>query len=160
MQKNVIYLIGQISMDAPETYYWRQEVVSILGDNPQFELINPCNNEFNKDVLKKQGTDPHRLKVYNTNGVNVLVPKDRTYVKNSSMAFANLNIYDPKKPTVGTMFELAWYYDAPEKCVIGILEDDPKTHLIGNHPFVRSTIDVWVKNVEEACALAKQYFMI
>jgi nucleoside 2-deoxyribosyltransferase len=160
MQKNIIYLVGQISMDAPESYYWRQEVVRLLGNDPQFELINPCNNEFNKEVLTKKGTDPNRLKIYNTNGVDVIVPKDRTYVKNSTMAFANLNIFDKDKPTVGTMFELAWYYDAPEKCVIGIVDGDPKQHVIANHPFVRATVDVWVNNVEEACELAKQYFTV
>jgi hypothetical protein len=160
MKKNIIYLVGQISIDKIETYNWRQKVVMLLGDNPQFELINPCNNEFNKDVLKKKGTDINRMEVYKTDGVDVIVPKDRTYVENSTMAFANFNIYDNDKPFVGTMFELAWYYDSPSKCVIGIVEGDPKKHILANHPFVRATVDVWVNTVEEACALAKQYFII
>ncbi len=159
MQKNIVYLIGQISVDAEDTYNWRQEVVMNLGNHPQFELINPCNNEFNKDV-KKQGKDPLRLKVYKTSGVDVIVPKDRTYVANSTMAFANFNIYDSEKPFIGTMFELAWYYDSPDKCVIGIVDDNPKNHVLANHPFVRSTVDVWVKTIEEACDLAKQYFVV
>lgn len=156
------YLIGQISADVEETYRWRERIRLHFEPNPMMSIIDPCNNSFNQGLLKtaKRTEDPQRLKVYRKFGTNLLVPKDKTYVKKSTMAIANLNPYDPAKPTIGTLFELAWYHDEPEKSVIGIFEGDWKKDVLCNHPFVRSTINTWVKTDEEACNLIEYFYLI
>lgn len=155
--KESIYLIGQISVDAPETYEWRKNVRRCFGANPDWEIIDPCNNGFNRAVLENSGKDPNRLKVYKTNGINLLVPKDYSYVARSTMGICNMNQYDPKKPIIGTCFELAWYWKM-QKTVIGIFKGDPKEDVHCNHPFIKSAITEWVSNEWEACELAVHYF--
>lgn len=156
--KEVIYLIGQISVDKSESYEWRKNIRRCFGNSSDWKIIDPCNNGFNQAVLANAGGDPKRLKVYKTRGVELLVPKDYSYVKRSSMGICNMNHYDKKKPIIGTMFELAWYYVNPEKTVIGIFDGNPGEDVNCNHPFVRSAIDVWVKDEWEAAELAMHYY--
>lgn len=160
--KDKVYLIGQISVNDPETYDWRQRVRHYFMDDRQFEFIDPCNNEFNKSVQNEygDGSDPERLKTYRTSGIRLLVPKDKMYVMKSTIAIANLNHYDKEKPMVGTMFELAWYHDNNHKAVIGIFNGDPSTDKYCNHPFVQSSINAWVQDEIEACKLMEKYFRI
>ena len=61
---------------------------------------------------------------------------------------------------IGTFFELAWCFDAPEKMVIGIFDGDHTKDSQCQHPFVKSTIHVWVKNVLEACKLLERFMDI
>ena len=69
-----------------------------------------------------------------------------------------MNHYDPKKPVIGTMFELAWYYQNPVKTVIGIFDGNPAEDVICNHPFVRQSVDIWVKDEWQACKLARHFY--
>ena len=156
--KESIYLVGQISVDVPESYEWRKNVRRVFGTNRSFEIIDPCNNGFNQEVLKLSGQDSDRSRVYRTKGINLLVPKDRSYVERSTMGIANMNYYDSKKLIVGSFFELAWYYDSPEKSVIGIFNGDPTKDFVCNHPFVKRAVDIWVKDEWEACEYAIHYF--
>lgn len=154
-----IYMIGQISPDDEETYQWRERVRDFFKDDSRIRLIDPCNNGFNQKVLKDNKEDPQRLRIYKTKGTNLLVPKDYSYVRRSTMGLANLNHYDPRKPIIGTCFELAWYYANPEKTVIGIFDGNPKKDIHCNHPFVRETVDIWVKNDFEACRLIEHFYL-
>lgn len=155
--KESIYLIGQISIDAPETYEWRKNVRRCLGSSQDWEIIDPCNNGFNRTVLDNAGKDTHRKIVYKTQGIELLVPKDYSYVSRSTMGFCNMNQYDPKKPIIGTCFELAWYFQM-QKSVIGIFDGNPAEDIHCNHPFVKSAVTTWVSNEWEACELAVHYF--
>lgn len=160
--RDKIYLIGQISVNEPETYEWRKRIKQHFMDDRQFYFIDPCNNEFNKEVAQQygDGSDPDRTKVYTTNGIGLLVPKDKMYVMKSTIAIANMNHYDPAKPMVGTMFELAWYHDNNHKAVIGIYDGDWTKDKYCNHPFVKSVINCWTKNTEEAAYVLEKYFRI
>lgn len=198
----VIYLIGQISSAAPESYEWRQRVreyfnnkednvcrskntiienaalmpsydpfdldkdhridntlelpmMVVTASEKGWEIIDPCHNAFNASV-KKESTS--REAVYETAGVDLIVPKDRMAVKRSSICFANFHRYDPKKALIGTMFELAWYADSPDKAVIGIFDGDHMKDEYCRHPFVRSAVHTWVTDEIEACELAERYF--
>lgn len=156
--KETIYLIGSISIDKPETYEWRKQIREYFRHDSYFEIIDPCDNEWNMGILKKAGADPKRLEVYKEQGVRLIVPKDKTYVRKSTMAIADLNQYDPNKPLIGTIFELAWYHDEPEKTVIGILNGNPMESVWAGHPFVQDTVRIWVQNHVEACQLVEAYF--
>ena len=164
LMKERIYLIGQISPDKEITYQWRRDVRDFFNtDNPEnanFEMIDPCDNEWNKNVTNFDGAkdDPQRLSVYKRMGVGLIVPKDHSYVLRSTGCLCNMNQYDPLKPTIGTLFELAWYYQNPEKCVIGIFDGDPSNDVYCNHPFVKETVDVWCKHHIEAAQLLKDYY--
>ena len=160
MKRERIYLIGQISVDDERTYKWRQEVRNYFKDKPMFEMIDPCDNEFNSDALEEGATlsDPQRLKIYKTRNIELIVPKDCSYVKRSSGCIANMNHYDLDKPFVGTLFELAWYYLFQEKCVIGVLDGDPDMSVIGNHPFVRAAVDTWVNTPLEAAEVLEHFY--
>lgn len=161
--KERIYLIGQISREREITYRWRQEVrmfFSAGGKNSGFDLIDPCDNEWNLAMtnfgVEEQTKD--RFAFYDTAGASLIVPKDYSYVMRSTGCIANMNQYDTKKPMVGTLFELAWYYTHQEKCVIGIFSGDWQEDPICNHPFVRETIDVWCKDHMEAAKLLKAFY--
>lgn len=159
--KERIYLIGQISVDKEITYKWRREVREIFKDlKGEFEMIDPCDNEFNKSSKNFNGnnSDPQRLKIYKTKGIGLIVPKDHSYVLRSTGCIANMNQYDKDKPMIGTLFELAWYYQNPEKCVIGVFDGDPCNDVHCNHPFIKETVDVWCKDHLEAAKLLRDYY--
>lgn len=163
--KEVIHLIGQISPDKAVTYEWRQEVREFFNptllSNANFEIIDPCDNEWNKSITNFKGEkeeDPQRLRIYKTKGLGLIVPKDYSYVLRSTGCIANMNQYDSLKPTVGTLFELAWYYQNPEKCVIGVFEGDPTNDVYCNHPFIRETVDMWCQDHMEAATILKDYY--
>lgn len=156
----VIYLIGQISKEREITYRWRQEVRKFFsggGENYGFELIDPCDNEWNMGMVKLNG-EGERFAYYNSVGASLIVPKDYGYVMRSTGCIANMNHYDTKKPMIGTLFELAWYYKHQEKCVIGVFDGDWQEDSICNHPFVRETVDVWCKDHMEAAKLLKTFY--
>jgi hypothetical protein len=102
--------------------------------------------------------DPNRFKVYKTLGIQLIVPKDKSYVMRSTIGMADMTQYDPDKPLIGTMFELAWYHNYPEKTVIGIYDGDPMDSIWSGHPFVQDTVKVWVRNHHEACETVRTYF--
>jgi hypothetical protein len=148
-----IYLVGQISPKFEVTYLWRKKVREILMG--RFHIIDPCSNSFNKDSLKE-----NEYAITKTNrvvGIDLLVPKDLTYVKRSDIAIVNMNQYDPDKPLLGSFFELAWYYMYPEKAVIAFADDlnDYKCQ----HPFVQQAVNTWCRDEDEACDLVLQYFI-
>ena len=202
MNKQTIYLIGQISPRKTETYDWRERVrdyfsarennynhdvevksnsvglenhimpsIDIFEENskldlpmmvltaprePQFEIFDPCHNEFNKGVREDE---MNRVEdVYEVAGLDLIVPKDRQFVARSTICFANLNWYDYPDPMIGTMFELAWYADASGKAVIGIFNGDHSRDTYCRHPFVRNAVHTWVENEIDACRIAERYF--
>lgn len=195
MNKQTIYLIGQISPRKEETYNWRERVRDyfsarennynhdtsvetqsimplhdIFGEDkvdlpimvltapnePQFEIFDPCHNDFNKAVLDSELSRVEE--VYEVAGLDLIVPKDRQFVARSTICFANLNWYDYPDPMIGTMFELAWYADASDKAVIGIFNGDHGKDTYCRHPFVRNAVHTWVKNEIDACKIAERYF--
>lgn len=156
------YLVGQISPKFEITYKWRQNVIDYFNElmdqnklSTPIEFINPCANQFNKDVLKKKVYAVHHKG--RQPGIDLLVPKDRTFVRRSSIGLVNMNQYDPNKPLLGSFFELAWYYDDPNKAVIGFA--DNLNHYLVQHPFVQQAVNVWVNNEFEACELIERYFV-
>jgi hypothetical protein len=163
MNKEAIYLVGQISVDVDETYAWRKRVRTYFANtlySHNIEVIDPCANEFNQSVKREAMVGIDNMKrVYLDGETNLLVPKDMSYVKQSSIGMANLNVYDPNKLIVGSFFELAWYIASPDKSVVGIFNGDPEQDRICMHPFVRRAVDVWVKNEYEACKVIERFFI-
>lgn len=154
MKKYTIYLVGQISPKKPITYDWRVKVEQNLAPRTDIEIINPCANNFNQESLKNgtYAVTEH----YRVDAIDVLVPKDRTYVMRSDIAIVNMNQYDENKPLLGSFFELAWYRDYPEKTVIAFA--DNLNEYSCQHPFVQQSVTTWCNNEEEACYIVNRYF--
>jgi len=151
-----IYLIGQIAAGAPESYEWRKRVREYFDGKDTFKIIDPCHNAFNECVL---GANTARKEVYETEGVDLIVPKDRMAVQRSSICFANFHRYDRKKALIGTMFELAWYADSPAKAVIGIFDGNHMDDEYCRHPFIRNSVHTWVKTEIDACKTVERYIL-
>lgn len=150
--KETIYLVGQISPKFEETYLWRKRVTEKLSGG--FNIIDPCSNPFNKNSLKeKQYAITKENREF---GMDLLVPKDLSYVQRSNIAIVNLTQYDPSKPLLGSFFELAWYYMYPEKAVIAFAKN--LTDYQCQHPFVRKAVNTWCHDEEQACYLVEKYF--
>jgi hypothetical protein len=151
--KETVYLVGQISSKEPESYLWRQRVTRELVG--LVNIIDPCMTEFNESI-KGSGIDPQKY-IALTDGIDIIVPKDRLAVAKSTICVANMTQYDKTKPLIGSCFELAWYYDSPEKTVIGIYNGD-KDNLLYRHPFIQASVNTWVTDEFEAAELIRDYF--
>lgn len=148
-----IYLVGQISPKYEITYQWRRDVIERLS-SPEFKIIDPCSNMFNKNVLKEKryAIGEHSREI----GLDVLVPKDLTFVLKSDIAIVNLNQYDPDKELIGSYFELSWLYLHPEKTVIAYADNLNSYNC--QHPFVQQSVHTWCKNLDEVCYIIEKYF--
>ncbi len=151
---DIIYLVGQISGKSPESYEWRKFVRDYFLHDEHKRIIDPCSNPFSKGVLERKSYEVGSGRM--AGGMNILPPKDLTYVLESNIGLVNMNQYDPNKPLLGSFFELAWYYLHPEKTVIAFADDlkDFKCQ----HPFVQMAVTVWCGNVEEACEMISEHF--
>ena len=151
----IFYLVGQISPKYPISYDWRNKIEKTFEDEPEIQFINPCSNQFNKKVLEKRKYAVTKEK--RSFGIDLLPPKDYTFVLRSTGAVVNMNQYDPDKPLLGSFFELAWYFAHPEKAVIAFAEDLNDYQC--QHPFVQQAVNVWCDNEEEAAYLLQKYFI-
>jgi len=151
----LIYLVGQISPKYEVTYQWRQNLEDEFADRRDIKFINPCSNPFNKKVLEEK--EYAVSKARRVDAIDVLPAKDYTFCKRSTMAIVNMNHYDPKKPLLGSYYELSWYFTMPEKTVIGFAED--LTDYEVQHPFVQQTVTTWCHNEYEAAEIIEQYFI-
>ena len=153
----IVYLVGQITAN-PLTHEWRKKAEDYFEMDKHVTIINPCSSLFNREALSNDNEkNGYPREILKENGVALLPHKDRGYIKKSNVAFVNLNMYSPEKPIIGSFFELAWYFDAPEKMVIGIFSGDHTKDFQCQHPFVKSTIHVWVKDTIEACKLLERF---
>jgi len=151
---NTFYLVGQISPKFPITYEWRKKIEEHFEGSSEIDFINPCSNPFNQKVLKKAKYAVTKEK--RSFGIDLLPSKDKTFVMRSNGAIVNMNQYDPAKPLIGSFFELAWYFDYPEKSVIGFADDLNDYQC--QHPFVQKAVTQWCRDEEEACYLVEKYF--
>lgn len=152
-KRKTVYLVGQISPKFPITYEWREKIIEY--SHKHFNFINPCANLFNRKILEeKEYAVSQKGRSW---GIDVLPSKDYQFVLESNIAVANMNRYDPKKPLLGSFFELAWYFLYPEKTVIGFADD--LNSYTCQHPFVQKAVTVWVNDVEEASMLLRKYFI-
>lgn len=152
-----LYLVGQISVNAIETYLWRERFIECFDEEADIVVINPCNSEFNRSITDnnyEKHTD-----VYYETGVDLLPSKDKNYVDMADIIVANLTLYDPERVMIGSFYELAWAKEDATKSVIGIFDGNPEKDMICNHPFVRNTIHAWVKTEIDAAELVKEFFL-
>lgn len=150
---DTIYLVGQISGKYPISYEWRKFVRDYFQYDGEKRIIDPCSNPFSKGALNKKS---YEVSNGENNGMNILPPKDLSYVLESDIGLVNMNQYDSDKPLLGSFFEMGWYYLHPEKTVIAFADDlnDFKCQ----HPFVQMAVTVWCKSVEEACEMISEHF--
>ena len=149
---NTIYLVGQISPKFPETYQWRKDAKKKLS-HMDLKIIDPCDNIFNKTLLTEK---KYAISEDREFGLDVLVPKDLTFVLQSDIAIVNLNQYDPSKELIGSYCELSWLYLNPQKTVIAYADNLNSYNC--QHPFVQQAVHTWCKNLDEVCYIIEKYF--
>jgi len=150
-KKHFIYLAGNISND-PRTYEWRETYTQLIA-GPYFEIMDPCDNQFNQD---HRGNVAH-VKDNPPEYLGVLMPKDYHMVKIASIMVVNLELWTPEKPMIGTIFELDWarLFFLP---VIGIVGDGTSPYC--NHIWIKSVLrfGTRVKDVKEAAEVTRYFF--
>jgi len=161
MYHYTLYLAGQISSDH-RTYQWRSRVCDHYKTNPFIRVIDPCSNQFNLHAMSNGDSNGKGFseKSIKENGRNLLPFKDRDYVRKANVLFFDLNTYTAEKPSIGTFFEMAWAFDDPSKMIIGILRGDLRESWQFNHPFIQNSVQVWVENEMEACAILDRFMDI
>jgi len=137
-----IYLMGQMSENAPETRKWRSECNSYIFKraNSYVRIIDPTVNKVSRLFYEKRMDDKAK------NGCNLITPLDYQNVLDSDGGIFHARQFDQTRKIIGSFFELAWYYANPEKIVIGIKGE----YDIMNHPMVKATVHAWVDSPEEA----------
>lgn len=156
---NQFYLVGQITAN-PETRRWREYLCNRFADyDDQILLIDPCDHIFTTKTLSEAKDGNFRTST-SFNATSAVLPvRDAQYVMKSTGCIANLNWYSPETPLLGTFFELAWYKMQPWKTVIGIYSGDPKQDYICGHPFIQSTVHVWVYNEVQVGDIIEELFL-
>jgi len=152
----LIYLVGQISPKFEETYQWRVNIRDRFKGRKDIQFIDPCDNPFNQQVLHEKEyaiSNDGRIE----GGMEVLPPKDLTYILRCSIAIVNLNHYDLQKELLGSYFEMAWLYLHPEKTVIAFANNLNSYNC--KHPFVSQSVHTWCRNEYEAAAILDKYFV-
>lgn len=157
---NIIYLVGQICGEK-ETYEWRRRFANHFRmDKERFEILDPCACDFSQSAIEIY--EKHLVSfgkyVSRSKHSNLLVPRDKSFVDYSDICVVNLNHYCLETPMIGSFFELAWYFENPEKPVIAIYDGDPKENYICNHPFVKQTVHTWTQDVSECVYVIKNFF--
>lgn len=161
-----IYLAGNISND-DETYHWRERFEDYMKDINQdlrqrgvvpyghddvFHCLNPCNNAFNeefKNNINILRTDP-------SEHLGILPTKDYWMVKRATIIVANLALWTPDKPMMGTLFEEGWadwIFRMPNIQIVGD-ESSPYTQ----HIFVKKAASARVYDAKEAAQVIAYFF--
>ena len=149
-----IYLVAQMSSKS-ETYDWRFRfntyIVKFMKSRTieeNIKIINPFKNKRSVDYFFGEETN------FTKDELLLIPPQDANYVKQSTIAIANMNHYTPETPMIGSYFELSLYcFMYPEKPVIGIFSGDHDNDYQCSNPFVRQAIHCWVENEEQAAKL-------
>ena len=155
-----IYLVGQMSKES-ETYEWRfrfkRYITKFMNERmleEKVKILNPFNNKRSVDYFFKD------KECYTEEELLLIPPQDANYVKQSTIAIANMNHYSTEKPILGSYFELSLYcFMYPEKPVVGIFSGDRNKDYQCSHPFVNRAIHCWVEDEEQAAKLiTESYF--
>lgn len=157
-KKHYVYLSGPITADVA-TFQWREELEQMVEErNLRIAVINPCRSKFDQSIYAKlkTGEPVNFLEEAKKIPTGVLKRKDRQQVMISSLIVVNLAIQDKQKPTVGTIYELAW---ADEKHLPVIAIVDEKNPGLAAHPFAKDSISERVASVKEAVDLIDMFFI-
>jgi len=158
--KNIIYLCGQVSIKAPESYSWRNRFTNYMTEKGyipnKIEVIDPCSNPWNQDILEKE----YKTEPYLQKGTGILPFKDRNYVKISTICICNLNLYDIHKPLIGTLFEIAFASEDNSKTIFGI-HNGETNDIYRKHPFIRGAIrdDLWFRDEIQIAKIIERFFI-
>ena len=136
-----VYLAGYMSGEKlQECIGWRKQVREYFDLNPkwhgQIQFCDPFN-----------GQELHTIDfggLHSSIPDKALIHRDYNSVKISDVVIANLDTFGATRPITGTVYELAWAWEA-KKPVIVITTDE--NYL--NHPFILDTASFIFKSVEE-----------
>ena len=183
-KRNHVYLAGSISKDV-RTYEWREEFETLMMDDPNFVVVNPCKNRFNQSLRDYDGDNTAFIKEAVARSQGILKPKDYKLIEMCNIIVVNFAIYVPSKAPLGTIFECCWARDdlnipvigiegdarnwipptkeervkiAQEYSMTGSVDHIPMENIYVKHPWVNDAVSAWVKTVPEAVGFVKEFF--
>lgn len=182
-KRNHVYLAGSISRDV-RTYEWREEFEQLMGDDPNFVIVNPCKNKFNQSLRDYKGDNTEFIKEAVARSQNILKPKDRKLIEICNVIVVNLEVYVNSKQPLATFFEICWAEDlmipvvgimgdarnwtpptyeervqiAQEYAMTGSIDHIPMENIFVKHPWVDDAISAWVKTTADAVDFVKEFF--
>lgn len=169
--KLTIYLAGQVTVSAINSFNWRDTVQNYFKYQREFEFVDPTKDLYNRTLFEnlKSKSNSVQMKSFNqrilerigsfqVKGLGILPQRDRQRVAQSQICVVNLHRFDPDIPLVGTFFELAWFFETPEKPVIGIFDGNIDQDIVADHPFVKKVVTEYVTGPLEACELIERFY--
>ncbi len=155
-KRHYIYLAGNISEDT-RTFEWRERFIELLANEPRVVMMNPCENEFDQGMKAVEEGGLNFVKEIAKRSQKILRAKDYQLIKISSIVIANLELYSPERPMVGTIQELTWAHDVFYVPVLAICGKEDNVY--NTHPWVDECCSAKVETVEEAAILVKEFFL-
>lgn len=135
-----IYLAGYINNEViEECWEWRKQIALHYNSNPKWHgdisFLDPLNGEIGN--ITEEG-----LKCAVPG--KALIHRDYNSVKSANLIVANLDTFGEMRPMVGTLYELAWAWEAKKPTIVITNEDKYKFH-----PFIVDTASIIVASVNE-----------
>lgn len=157
-KKHYVYLAGNISSNI-ETYNWRQEFSNLVEDEPRIVVVNPCLNEFDKNVGGTKINQIQLLKRTSKHTQKILRAKDYKMISICNIFVVNLSLYNRERPMIGTLQELVWAHDIYYMPILGITGTNYEDNPYINHPWVDECLSAKVGTVAEAVNIIKDLFV-
>jgi nucleoside 2-deoxyribosyltransferase len=125
-----VYLAGLINPNSPRSIEWRNEADARLKEH--FRVLNPLRGKDLVGDTVFSDTDG----MFATHLCSrPIVARDYHDVQRSDYLLVNLDPYDSRRPTVGTLFELAWAWQLGKPAIVFWERMGSVPPLI-EHPFV------------------------
>ena len=155
-KRSYVYLAGNIN-ENPKTYEWREEFTELMGNDPNVVIVNPCANNFNKNMRASGRDGLDFVKEAVKRSQKILRAKDYQLVKMCSAMVVNLCFSNPEKPMIGTIQELVWAHDIFYTPVIAITNGEDSIYT--RHPWVDECCSAKVETVADAVEMFKTFFL-
>lgn len=154
----VVYLSGSMFQDHPEHETWRQHAAALL-ENAGVQTLSPYRGRSSRGEISKVGSYH-----YTESGApiqnrlaNLLVSRDLKDVQDCDILLVNLQGTTGKRPSIGTISELAWAY-LLNKPVVCIVDEETTEDDYYKHPFMHQFVSQWVATVKEGVDAVLNYW--
>jgi len=144
---STVYLAGLISTDHPESLEWRIRAGKELRRD--FRVLTPMRDKHDlQETTNDGGLTSLRWPA------SAIIHRDYQDVIQSDVILAHLELFGSPRPLIGTIFELAWAWQARIP-IVGIAHLG--NTLMRRHPFVSQAVTVYVPDLETAYSYVRYF---
>ena len=149
MNNGSVYLIGGISgMSYDACTNWREEAKKVLND-VGIAVFSPMRGKHHLSNQDNIATHIKNHKYYNN---DTIVSFDYFDVSRASVGFANFT--GAPRVSIGSLFELAWFFEK-RKPVVAIFDE----HGYHDHPFVHAACPFIAQNLYDGIEIIKRLLL-